>query len=87
MDESVFFVGGWEVNPQAGIITDGPKTSRLEPRAMEVLVYLASKPDTVVSREKLERNQTGQFRLIHRARDHKMRRSRHIASLQSLAKP
>lgn len=55
MDESVFFVGGWEVNPQAGIITDGAKTARLEPRAMEVLVYLASKPDTVVSREELER--------------------------------
>lgn len=55
MDESVFFVGGWEVNPQAGIISDGRKTARLEPRAMEVLVYLASKPDTVVSREELER--------------------------------
>ena len=33
MDDSVFFVGGWEVNPQAGIITDGPKTARLEPRS------------------------------------------------------
>jgi TolB-like protein/DNA-binding winged helix-turn-helix (wHTH) protein/Tfp pilus assembly protein PilF len=55
MDESVFFVGAWEVNPRAGAISDGQKSARLEPRAMEVLVYLASRPDMVVSREELER--------------------------------
>jgi len=55
LDKSVFFVGAWEVNPQTGTISDGLNTARLEPRAMEVLVYLASKAGTVVSRDELER--------------------------------
>ena len=51
-----FRVAGWHVDPASGrIILDG-KEIKLEPRVMDVLVYLAGRPGQVVTREELEEN-------------------------------
>jgi DNA-binding winged helix-turn-helix (wHTH) protein len=52
--ECPFRVGEWRVDPAASYIKRGSATSKLEPQVMDVLVYLASHADEVVSREKLE---------------------------------
>ena len=52
--ECPFRVGEWRVDPAASYIKRGGATSKLEPQVMDVLVYLASHADEVVSREKLE---------------------------------
>jgi TolB-like protein/DNA-binding winged helix-turn-helix (wHTH) protein/Tfp pilus assembly protein PilF len=39
-----------------GVLARGKETARLEPKAMEVLVYLAAHPNEVVTREQLERD-------------------------------
>lgn len=49
-----FYIDDWVVTPAEGLLTQGSKTVHLEPKAMEVLVYLASHPGEVVSRENLE---------------------------------
>ena len=49
-----FMLGDWHVDPTSCRITKGDKTIRLEPKVMEVLVYLASNPGKVISREELE---------------------------------
>ena len=51
-----FYIGDWRVSPAQGILTRGSESERLEPKAMEVLVYLASQPGEVVTREALERD-------------------------------
>ena len=45
----------WRVSPQEGLLTRDNETVRLEPKAMEVLACLASRPGEVVTREELER--------------------------------
>ncbi len=49
-----FKLADWYVDPAACRITQGDKIVRLEPKVMEVLEYLASHPDQVISREELE---------------------------------
>ena len=49
-----FWVGNWHVNPDSGRLLGEGKEVRLEPKVMEVLVYLAQHPNTVISRETLE---------------------------------
>lgn len=44
----------WHVDPASCRISQGDKTIRLEPKVMEVLVYLASNPGKVINREELE---------------------------------
>jgi TolB-like protein/DNA-binding winged helix-turn-helix (wHTH) protein len=51
-----FYIGDWQVTPAQGLLTRGSESVRLEPKAMEVLVYLASRPAEVVTREELERD-------------------------------
>jgi DNA-binding winged helix-turn-helix (wHTH) protein/TolB-like protein/Tfp pilus assembly protein PilF len=46
-------IGDWSVEPTLGALQRGGETVRLEPRAMELLVVLASRPGEVVSREEL----------------------------------
>lgn len=50
-----FLIDDWQVSPAEGVVNRGDDTLRLEPKAMEVLVYLASHPGEVISREELER--------------------------------
>jgi len=54
--EESFFVGDWYVLPREGVIKAASGSARLEPKVMEVLVYLASRSGDVVSRDELERN-------------------------------
>lgn len=55
-DNKIFYLDKWQVAPHEGKLICGAEIIHLEPRAMEVLVYLASRPDAVVTREELERN-------------------------------
>jgi TolB-like protein/class 3 adenylate cyclase len=48
------FIAGWRIHASTNRISKGEKTIRLEPRTMGVLVYLASRPGEVVTREQLE---------------------------------
>jgi len=52
MDQD-FRLGSWVVRPSLNSIALGDKTSRLEPKAMELLVYLAGHAGTVVPKEQL----------------------------------
>ena len=49
-----FKVGDWTVNPSSGLLLKENAEVKLEPRVMEVLVYLAENKGQVVSRESLE---------------------------------
>jgi len=51
---SAFTLGDWRVDPNSGRISNDDQEIKLEPKVMDVLVYLASHPGTVVSRETLE---------------------------------
>jgi adenylate cyclase len=48
-----FRLGEWSVHHAEGNLCSGSKIVRLEPRVMDVLVYLAARPETVVSKEEL----------------------------------
>jgi DNA-binding winged helix-turn-helix (wHTH) protein len=50
-----FDVGGWRVSPEEGTVSRDGRSERLEPLAMKVLVYLASRAGEPVSRAELER--------------------------------
>jgi len=49
-----FDVGGWRVTPDEDVVSRDGRSERLEPLAMQVLVYLASRAGEVVSRADLE---------------------------------
>ncbi len=53
MQATPFHIGDWLVEPQLNRISRGDHTVPLEPRAMEVLVYLAGQPGEVVSTDQL----------------------------------
>jgi TolB-like protein/DNA-binding winged helix-turn-helix (wHTH) protein/Tfp pilus assembly protein PilF len=50
----VLLVGEWRIDAQAGAASRDDESVRLEPKAVEVLSYLASRPGEVVSRAELE---------------------------------
>lgn len=54
-DAGAFRLGAWLVDPGTGQIVRGETVVRVEPKAMDVLAYLAEHPGQVVSREELER--------------------------------
>ena len=54
-DCSGFFVGEWHVEPSICRIRLGEKVVKLEPRVMQVLEFLARRPNEVVSRTDLEK--------------------------------
>ena len=45
----------WRVHVQRGLVTDGVRSRRLEPRSMDLLAYLVRNAGRVVSREELVR--------------------------------
>lgn len=49
-----FLVGNWHVVPATGQVTQGNQEIRLEPKAMDVLVYLAKRAGQAVTRMELE---------------------------------
>ena len=46
-------IGEWRVAPELNQISRGVEVVHLEPKAMAVLMYLASRPSTVASRDEL----------------------------------
>jgi TolB-like protein/DNA-binding winged helix-turn-helix (wHTH) protein/Flp pilus assembly protein TadD len=50
-----FLLDDWWVSPPEGLLVRGNETVRIEPKTMEVLVYFASRPGEVITREALER--------------------------------
>jgi TolB-like protein/DNA-binding winged helix-turn-helix (wHTH) protein/Flp pilus assembly protein TadD len=55
-DNRPFSIYDWQVSPTEGVLSRDDQTVRLEPKAMEVLVYLAARPGEVITREDLERD-------------------------------
>jgi len=53
-DSKPFRVADWQVDPAALRIGKDSQTVKLEPKAMALLVYLATRPNQVVSRQELE---------------------------------
>lgn len=55
LEQQPFCLGKWEVSPSDGRVIRGDESTRLEPKVMEVLVYLASRQNEVVTRDDLEK--------------------------------
>jgi len=51
-----FIIDGWLVSPAEGVLARGSVIEHLEPKVMDVLVYFASHPSEVITRDELERN-------------------------------
>ena len=47
-------IGDWLIEPDAGRVSREGVSTKLEPKAMDLLVYLAQRPGQVLSREELE---------------------------------
>lgn len=91
-DAGGFRLGPWLVDPGAGQIGRGETVVRVEPKAMDVLVYLAEHQGQVVSREELEREVwrgalvgydavTGTVIKLRKALDDDAREPRYIATI------
>ncbi len=52
---SSFKINDWIVDPGTGCIIKNGVSSKLEPKAMELLVYLADRPGDVLSRDELDK--------------------------------
>lgn len=50
-----FQIGGWRVEPNSGRLIKGGRSRKLEPKVMELLVFLAQYPGQALTREELER--------------------------------
>ncbi len=51
---SALFIDGWRIDVDSHRIARDGVEVRLEPRSMDLLVYLARYPDKVVSRDEIE---------------------------------
>lgn len=91
-NDQAFRLGNWQVRPGSGEISDGRTVVRIEPKAMDVLVYLAAHEGQVVSREDLERDVwhgalvgydavTGTVIKLRKALDDDARHPRYIATV------
>ena len=54
--QKAFIIDNWLVFPSEGLLKKDEETIHLEPKVMEVLVYLASRQGEVVTREEIERD-------------------------------
>ena len=54
--QNSFLIHDWRVSPAEGLIKNGDVIVHLEPKVMEVLVYLASRQGEVVTRDEIERD-------------------------------
>jgi Tol biopolymer transport system component/DNA-binding winged helix-turn-helix (wHTH) protein len=53
--EADFYIGRWLIQPQAGRIIHGDRRVRVEPKVMDVLVFLAAHAGEVLSKERIIR--------------------------------
>ena len=57
MDESsIILIDGWQIDASSCRIARNGDEKKLEPRSMELLLYLVDHPDQVVTREEIEAN-------------------------------
>lgn len=54
LSQESFLIGDWYVSPAEGLLKRGDNVAHLEPKAMELLVYLAKHQGEVVTREEIE---------------------------------
>ena len=57
--QKAFFIGDWKVSPTEGLLLRGDDVVHIEPKAMELLVYLAAHQGEVVAREDIEKDVWG----------------------------
>jgi adenylate cyclase len=55
-DQPTLYIGGWQIDASTYRIGRDGVEKKLEPRSMELLMYLADHPDQVVSRQEIEEN-------------------------------
>lgn len=53
MNDSTFFLGEWQVNPSANSLLLGKQVKQLEPKAMDVLLFLCQNAGEVVSSDEI----------------------------------
>ena len=53
MSDSTFFLGEWQVNPSANSLLLGKQVKQLEPKAMDVLLFLCQNAGEVVSSDEI----------------------------------
>lgn len=53
MSDSTFFFGEWQVNPSANSLLLGKQVKQLEPKAMDVLLFLCQRANEVVSSDEI----------------------------------
>ena len=51
-----YYVSDWKIDPLACEISRGGKTVKLEPKVMDLLVFMSQKPGEALSREEIEEN-------------------------------
>ena len=56
LSHKAFFIGDWKVSPTEGLLLRGDDVVHIEPKAMELLVYLAAHQGEVVAREDIEKD-------------------------------
>lgn len=54
LQDKPFYVADWLVDPRSNRVSRGDESHRVEPKAMQVLIHLASNAGKVVTREELE---------------------------------
>ncbi|PIW62341.1 winged helix-turn-helix domain-containing protein [Shewanella sp. CG12_big_fil_rev_8_21_14_0_65_47_15] len=53
MSDSTFFLGEWQVNPSANSLLLGKQVKQLEPKAMDVLLFLCQRAGEVISSDEI----------------------------------
>lgn len=53
MSDSTFFFGEWQINPSANSLLLGKQVKQLEPKAMDVLLFLCQRAGEVVSSDEI----------------------------------
>lgn len=51
-----FFIADWHIDPSACQISQGDKSVKLEPKVMDLLVYMSQRPGEVLTRDDMEEN-------------------------------
>jgi TolB-like protein/class 3 adenylate cyclase len=51
-----FFIADWHIDPSACQISRGDKSVKLEPKVMDLLVYMSQRPGEVLTRDDMEEN-------------------------------
>ncbi len=54
--ENEFYLADWRIDPSICQISRGSKTVKLEPKVMDLLVYMSQKPGEVLARDEIEEN-------------------------------